>query len=213
MSRTIEKTIYTFAELSDNAKERARDWWREGVTMDHDWSHMYDDFERVADILGIDFKTKSVPLMGGGTRQDPCIWWSGFWSQGDGACFEGTYSYAKGSRAKIREYAPQDAKLHRIADDLFVAQRRNFYRLDAMVRHSGRYYHEHSVSIDVEAMHDGDRNVPADAEKAVEDALRDFCRWMYRQLEAEYEYQMSDESVDEMLEANAYEFTEEGTVY
>jgi hypothetical protein len=25
--------------------------------------------------------------MGGGTRAKPCIWFSGFWSQGDGACY------------------------------------------------------------------------------------------------------------------------------
>lgn len=28
--RTIEQTIYTFEELNDEAKERARDWWRSG---------------------------------------------------------------------------------------------------------------------------------------------------------------------------------------
>jgi len=26
--RTIEKTVYMFSELSDDAKEKARDWWR-----------------------------------------------------------------------------------------------------------------------------------------------------------------------------------------
>jgi hypothetical protein len=25
--------------------------------------------------------------MGGGTREKPCIWFSGFWSQGDGAAY------------------------------------------------------------------------------------------------------------------------------
>ena len=28
MSRTVESTVYRFDELSDTAKERARDWWR-----------------------------------------------------------------------------------------------------------------------------------------------------------------------------------------
>ena len=44
-------------------------------------------------ILGIRLKTTPVRLMGGGTRQKPCIWFSGFWSQGDGACFEGYFSH------------------------------------------------------------------------------------------------------------------------
>ena len=42
-----------------------------------------------------------VRLMGGGTRAKPCIWFSGFWSQGDGACFEGYWSNAKGATARL----------------------------------------------------------------------------------------------------------------
>jgi hypothetical protein len=35
-------------------------------------------------------------------------------------------------------------------------------------------------------------------------------RWIYRQLEREYEWLMSDEQVDESIRINEYEFTEEG---
>ena len=30
MSRAVESTVYRLDELSDTAKERARDWWRMG---------------------------------------------------------------------------------------------------------------------------------------------------------------------------------------
>ncbi len=45
---------------------------------------------------------------------------------------------------------------------------------------------------------------------AIDRALRDFADWIYSQLEKEYEYQMSNECVDENIRANEYEFTEEG---
>ena len=42
------------------------------------------------------------------------------------------------------------------------------------------------------------------------EALRDLARWLYRQLEREYEYLSSDEAVDETITANQYTFTETG---
>ncbi len=47
---------------------------------------VYEDFQRIAEFLGINFRTRSVHLMGGGARQELRIFFSGFWSQGDGAC-------------------------------------------------------------------------------------------------------------------------------
>jgi len=40
--------------------------------------------------------------------------------------------------------------------------------------------------------------------------LRDLARWLYRQLEREYDYQTSDDEVDEAIRANDYTFTEDG---
>ena len=42
------------------------------------------------------------------------------------------------------------------------------------------------------------------------EALRDLARWLYRQLEQEYEFQTSDAVVDEAVVANEYTFTETG---
>jgi len=89
--------------------------------------------------------------MGGGTRVRPCIGFSGFWSQGDEACFEGYFSHAKGAAAHIHDYAPTDATLHSIADRLKAIQRRNFYQLVAEASHRGRYYYEYTMSVDVPA--------------------------------------------------------------
>jgi hypothetical protein len=210
MPAIIETTVYRLDELADDAKERARSWYRRHG-FDYDWyDSLFEDFGRICQLLGIDLRTRAVRLMGGGTRSDPCIFFSGFSSQGDGACFEAHYEYGRRSRRTIRHYAPEDAELHRIADALEAIQWRNFYQLSATVRHRGRYAHEYCMEISV------DRDSPTwqapteGAEEEVSEALRDLARWLYRQLEREYEYQTSDEAVDEAITANEYSFTEMG---
>lgn len=210
MPENICTTVYQFPELSAAAKERARIWYREVAVADDWWDAVYDDFERICDILGVSLKTRPVRLMGGGTRAMPCIWFSGFSSQGDGASFEATIRHAKGSAREIRAYAPKDQVLHSIADRLQEVQRRNFYQLGAEVSHRGRYYHEYGIAIDV-TRDSPTGQVPAEgSEETVVEALRDLARWLYRQLEAEYDHLTSDEAVDEGITINAYTFTEAG---
>jgi hypothetical protein len=210
MPSIIETTVYYFDELPDAGKEKARAWYCEGG-LDYDWfDFVYEDFERVCDILGIRLDTVPVRIFGGGTRHKPCIWFSGFWSQGDGACFEGDYSYAKGASAAIRRYAPKDFELRRIADGLGAIQRRNFYQLGARITHRGRYHHEYSMAIAVERDSPGVQDRTDDADEDVREALRDVARWLYRRLEDEYEHLTSDEAVDESIRLNEYSFTEDG---
>ncbi len=211
MPEIIETTVYRLDELSDASKEKARTWYREGG-FDYDWfEFVYNDFECICAILGIRLDMRTVRLYSGGTRQKPCIRFSGFWSQGDGACFEGRYSHAKAAPRNIREYAPKDDDLHRIADALQAIQRRNFYQLHAVVGHRGRYYHEYGMTISVERDSPTYQGMTSDAEDAIAETLRDLARWLYRRLEREYDYLTSDEAVDEVITANEYTFTEPGS--
>jgi hypothetical protein len=211
MPEVIETTVYTFDELDERAQERARDWYRQ-ASADDDWHEfVFEDFERICEILGVARTTRPVRLYGGGTRQKPCIWFSGFSSQGDGACFEGSYSYRKGASRAIRAYSPRDERLAAIADQLQQIQRKNLYALEARLTHRGRYYHEHSMEISVERNSNRDQLPTADAEEGVSEALRDLARWLYRQLEQEYDHQMSNEVVDEGIVASGYTFTEAGS--
>ena len=210
MSKVIETTVYQLGELSDAAKDRARAWYREGG-FDCDWHDAaYDDFLRVAEILGLRLKTRTVHLYGGGTREEPRVWFRGFWSQGDGACFETFYSYRKQAPRRIRDYATRDIELHRIADALQSIQHRNFYQLRAETSHRGHYCHEYCMAISVERDSPAYQDMTADAEDVLTEALRDLARWLYRQLEREYEYLTSDETVDEAITANEYTFTASG---
>ena len=210
MPQIIETTVYEFHELSDDAKEQARAWFREGAG-DWDWhDFIYEDFEQVCRILGIELKTCIVRLMGGGTRQKPCIWFSGFYSQGDGACFEGIHTYEKGAARRIRDYAPKDEELHAIADRLFAIQRDNFFQLRADIRHRGRYCHAYSMEIVVARYSPHWQDMTAEAEDAVTECLRDLANWLYRQLEREWDHMTSDEYADDGIVANEYTFTEAG---
>jgi len=208
--RIVETPVYDLNELTDAAKEKARAWFRDGVGQWEWWDSVYDDFAQICPILGVTLAATPVRLMGGGARQKPCIWFSGFSSQGDGACYDGHYAYAKGAARRIREYAPKHEELHRIADRLQTLQRSNFYQLTASIRQSGRYYHRFAMTIDVERDSPSGHPIVDRAEDDLVDALRDLAHWLYRQLEREYEFQTSDEAVDEGIEANEYTFTAEG---
>lgn len=197
MPQVIETTVYQYDELSDSAREKAREWYREASSGDPFWSEcVLDDAKEIGALMGI---------------QVEHIYYSGFSSQGDGACFEGRYAYEKGATRKVQEYAPKDCDLHRIAMELQMLQRTNFYDLTASVKHAGRYCHEHSTDIFVDkpnSLHYMDQGC-ATAE-ALRDLLRDFMRWIYKRLESEWEYQNSDEQVEEAIRANEYTFTEDG---
>ena len=210
MPEVICTTVYRIDELSDAAKSKAKTWYRELGPQDDWWNAVYDDFERVCDILGVSLRAKPVRLLGGGTRQKPCIWFSGFWSQGDGACFEAGVRYGKGSVAEIKAYAPQDAELHRIAIAMQDLQRRNFYQITGNATHRGRYYHEYCMDIAVDRDSPTGQSLTDDAEAGVTEALRDLARWLYRQLQAEHDHLTSDEVVEESIANNEYTFTEAG---
>lgn len=186
-------TLYTFDELSDKAKERARDWWRECEAETFGaFGDLYEPIETAARLLGIELRTHDVRLLGGGTRQEPNIYWT-LHVQG-AASFEGRYSYAKGSSKAIRAEFPTDAKLHAIAAGLTALQRKHFYQLEASIRTDGTAL---AVSADK-------------CESELGDWFDAFADWIYRYIDAEYNYRMSDENVDDSIRTNEYTFTENG---
>lgn len=201
MPEVIEITVYKFSELDDRAKERAMDAWRDGH-LDYDWwEFVYEDADQVAEILGIHLTRKG--------RNTPTIWFNGFYHQGSGSSFQGSYSYAKGAVKAIKEYAPKDEELHRIARDLQDAQRKNFYGLRATIVPSHR---ETSLRVSVENIHHIYGDASDEAEEAITEAMNDFNHWVYQRLKNEYEYLMSDEAIAESIEANEARFEEDGTL-
>lgn len=221
-----EKTEFTFDELDDRAKEKARDAYRYSEHYPHDswWDSVYEDSDTIARMMGIEIKRRHQPTYGGGIVSGPQIWFSGFSCQGDGACFEGNWSPVRDPLAAlsaVMEHAPQDTRLHEIAFDLaHMSERCNALIPDVYVHveHTGGYSHSGCTRIDVDLPTpdtvDEDNElhlmvwnalcvkhglVYAPFAEEIRDTLRAFMDWIYRQLEAEHDYLMSDEVVDEYL--------------
>ena len=207
--RVKETSVYQFGELSDTAKEKAREWWRGASNGDNYFAEsVIESASNIAEkYIGIDLKTHAVKLMNGNTRYDPAIWWSGFSYQGDGASYEGRYTFKKGGLKALRKEWPTEQELDRIVVGLYKIQRRYNWAAAVDIGRSGSNY-AHSRTMDFNDV--GERELSAEDFQEVCQLLRDFADWIYDQLKAEYEYQMSDEVVDETIQANEYEFDEEG---
>lgn len=142
----------------------------------HDWwEDSFDTFKELGEAFGFDITD---------------IDFSGFSSQGDGACFEGTLTYRKGWKASLAALT-SDSKVVAIAQRWQELQSRCFYQLRATVKHSGRYSHEYCTTIDCEDSRDSYRELPEGVADTASDIARDYMRWIYRQLETESEYQQA----------------------
>jgi hypothetical protein len=227
MPRTYPVTVFQYAELSDKAKERARDWWREASAGDNFFAEFAtDDFRETLKALGFDIQRTGRYLAPNDPRAGDTIQWSGFWSQGDGASFSGTWRASDCDPAALLadrpgvwpvesggHECPSNVELHRIAGEILACKAAGltFVRL----AQSGRYSHEMTMSIDdAEWREDApgvdDADVTAPMQGRFLDAARDLARAFYKALEAEYDYQNSDEQIAETIIANEYEFTAEG---
>ncbi len=216
MPHVVERTVFKFAELSERAKERARERWRDGGQHDEWWEYTYENAAQVAQCLGISISTHSVKLHSGKTRQDPDIFFSGFSSQGDGASWLGRYTYKADAVAAIQAYAPQDEELLRIAQALTVLQM--ITRLECgrhlearVTSNDSRYCHSNTMDVEVTYIDEEDGvSPPDDQDRELTQLLRDFADWIYKQLEAEDECLNSDECIDSQLAE--HEFDEDGTI-
>lgn len=197
--QTVQLELFSFGELSEAAKKKAIEDSRD-INVQHQWwDCVIDDAENVADILGL---------------SDMNVFFSGFYSQGDGASFSAAFQYRKGMVQAIKEYAPADKQLHAIAGAIASAHKKGFYKLSGKISCDGRYCHEYAMRI-ASISHET-RGYDFDfscSEDDLLEAYRDFARWIYRQLEAEYEYQTGDEAVSDTLAAMEYTFTEDGARY
>lgn len=223
-TRAIETTVFTFDELSDRAKETARDWYRQSASDDFgdfQADSVIDDATRVFQMFGLNINTRPIRLMSGKTRNEPNVYWD--LGNGGGVSFAGSYSYVKGSvDAVSREYpstwTDADGKTHtsdsnqeinRIVRELRDLQRRNFYQLGAGLSHS----RSRGVNLRVEDVErSDDKPMTPDAESELTELLRDAADWLHTNLNREMEYQSSEEVIDENIRANEYEFTAEGRV-
>jgi hypothetical protein len=175
---------YGIEELEGRAKENALEWLREGAT-DYDWwDYVFDDAQKCAAILGIEIDNI-------------------YFDFDNGACFNGRFSYAKGWKKELKAYAPIDAELLRIGQELQAIQKPYFYNLSGMIESNDRYKTTNAV------FHWHENNMPDDD---LSQAFTDFASWIYKRLQAEYDWLTSEEQLIENAQANGYQFDENGMV-
>lgn len=186
--RTIKTQVFNIKELDPSVQQKVRSKHIENMCNWHDG--VLDDAGQIAVYLGFDpFK----------------IYYSGFHSQGDGACFVGGWRRNSLNMELLKSYAPTDQELHNIAEKLAKAPA----DLRIAITHSGHYYHENSMSYDYD-FRDLDEETEVD-EDAIEAAFQRFAMWIYRQLNKEYESITTDEAIDEELQD--VEFFADGRTY
>jgi hypothetical protein len=191
-----EFKIFTYEELSDEAKEKARQiigesntdnsWWYECITEEFD-ADGYFEVDKV--------------------------YFSGFWSQGDGAIFE----YSRITDKLVNE-AIESLWLPKWKKDVLKG-----LGFVGSGKHRGHYYHSgccaHYIEQDtqqiyrypnIEKFYD---TYLSEIEDYVISKYDELCGELYRSLEKEYCYQFSEECVVENIACNGYEFNENGTIY
>lgn len=170
--KTATINLYQFSELTGTARDNALMWWRQA--MGDDWH------ESVTD----DFKT----ILGEMGFSNIETYFSGFWSQGDGASFSADFTYRQDAQKAVQDYAPIDTRLYDLAGKLPDCE-------ESITLSQSRYCHEMKMQCDNEALLD---------------VARDLARWYYGALSDEYEYATSESACEDSCHANDYSFTEEG---
>lgn len=210
MTDVEEKTEFKFEELSERAKQKAREEYTSGDYPGYDWwGNVYEDAVRIGQMLGIEIGTTTHVSTKGRNYTTINIWFCGFSSQGDGACFDGDYRYAPDA-AKHIDQETNDEELLRIAKELTLMHVTQ--RLQGLEYFTAAIHAERNNSIRTEIRDWGVDEVGEPDEKAFAQLMQDFADWIYARLEEENDYLYSDEYVDERLSENDCVFDESGVM-
>ena len=187
---------YSFNELSDEAKQVAFNNNSEINVDNWDWyDSTEDDFHTILELIGF-YNIDS--------------YFSGFYSQGDGASFSADYRYKKGCLKAVKQHAPNDAALHNIVSGIISHQKDNGYLLSCEVSKGGNYSHSDTMRFNWYKNDDGFDWKNDFIEDELEQLFKDLANWYYSRLKSEYEFLTSFDAIAEMLEANEIQFLENG---
>lgn len=194
-----ETTTFRFEELDPEVQERVLDeqrtWNTEGIDW---WDCVYEDAKHMGALMGIEIAN---------------IHFTGFYSQGDGACFQGHYE-CKPDAVEAIKAETDDKELLHIAEKFTQLQvevkMTAGITFECKIESRGNYCHSGTMGL-------GDWGLEAFSEIPDTDMtvrgwcdefltlFRAFADWIYERLEAEYEYLESDESVKQALEDEVFD--------
>jgi len=214
--QTITKTYqtYRFEELDDKAKEKVFESYRTDEFYPGDWWHeaAVEDFVEDRTKEGWDLETKDVHF-------------SGFWSQGDGASFDGEVTCETWIK-----FHKLEAKFPTIMKVLH-----NTHPLTAKIytNHFGTYYcHSNTRYLEIEEDGQLDEHIYGWDDEAKEQAImekwneevmrleeilednrEELSQQLYSKLEKQYDYYMTDEAIKEDIMSNDNMFLANGTPF
>ena len=206
-----------YAELNDDVKERLRQNHAEHAAYDSWWDCTKEQYKEGGTERGFDIDD---------------MYFSGFWSQGDGASWTGQIGIKQFLTYHLKPSNPQFAQytvLGELVSDRGIADKWIYPRVK--VTTSGQYSHQYSMDVaevEVEECEDDDTvaegplagaNVGELILQVINPALDDLNTWMqdeardyageyYKALEADYEYITGEASLIERDE----EYTEDGEI-
>ena len=187
---TIEQTVYNYSDLLLPENKILKnviiaDW----VGLNPNWyNHVYDEFVEIA--------------LEKGFKVDKC-YFSGFYSQGDGAMFEGSVIDFSKFISSVR--------INKLYENGSIDLEANF-------THVGRYYYnEKSYEINFD-VYNTDYYKHTNIEEYLHNVLQDkiktsyesLCKELYQMLEKEYDYLTSEKYIMEEIKENNYEFDQDG---
>ena len=227
MSRTM--TVYTYNELSEEAKTHALEKFRASTT----WQNWHDDdstaevtehFEEALPekgyIVRVTEERFTIQGYGGkpprpGIRKRPHIYWSLGSCQGDGMCWEGTLDFDKLIPRFIEEGC--------FTQDEYEAIKPRLEDLDASISHSNsHYYHYNTMDLNweertpdpetaFEELVESHLVTIMEKLRGIDDAdIRSVSQNLASEGEEIIEFRSSDESAKDALENANYEFDEDG---
>ena len=206
MAEQVQITLFTFDELPEESQKNLilgmRERVCEGLGYEPNYDHVYDNF-----ILEMSER------YGACFSQDD-IQWSGFWSQGDGACFTCDFD-EEVIFPILKERSLMGHQVQWIEELGVEVQSAQSIRCGP----SNFYSHENTVTGDllfnVPGGKEFDQKIAILLERALTEIIREACTDLYRRLEDEYDHATSDEAIKQRIKEYwpGCNFRKDGTIF
>jgi hypothetical protein len=197
MAEQVQITLFTFDELPEESQQKLIEGFRQDY--DPDYSHIYHEFiHDMSERYGADISVDNIQ-------------WSGFWSQGDGACFTCDFD---------EEVIFPILKQELSEDDVAYIEKQGA-QLDAKSVRTGRsnyYSHENTVEAELYLYSDSDDTmdeVRETLENKLTEIIRESCRDLYQRLEDYYNEETEDEALKQRIKEYwpGCNFRKNGTIF
>jgi hypothetical protein len=203
--RAVVTEVFKFDELSEQSKEVARQWWKD---------LMSNDFQTEADMI-TETMTESARAKGIEFNGKNTISWDLSYSQGD---------YVALNKAELSKETLIKVCMSVLTEDKkamfkFLTDNNYLYVTHSIDHH---HYYGQQIEVDLEVGYYNENEITEtiidnfiyEVTEKIEKAIKSYVDHVCSELKIygyrEIEYLYSNESVDEMLRINEYEFTEEG---